>query len=363
MEWRLSSLEGFGGGRPPHESKTLIQGVGVERSRTKGRDIPGDASGIVIGLNAVIVAVTKGKPRILTITGAGADRLSAAPVDVEGLDILPHGPLDPRGDRTLELTLRGWVRERTGLDLGYVEQLYTFGDRDRGGRGEAGGARLISVAYLALVREDSPSGSDQARWRDWYSYFPWEDWRGGRPEVLTTIIEPRARAWIAEAANGPVREERRERTGIAFGLEGAGWDGDRVLERYELLYEMGLVAESRRRIGGGVGAELPELGRPMGLDHRRILATGLGRIRGKLRYRPVVFELLPETFTLLFLQQVVEALSGRPLHKQNFRRLVEQGGLVEGTGKFDSRTGGRPAELFRFRREVLLERRAPGLIR
>ena len=70
----------------------------------------------------------------------------------------------------------------------------------------------------------------------------------------------------------------------------------------------------------------------MALDHRRILATALGRVRGKLKYRPVVFELLPPTFTLSRLQRVVEALAGVRLHKQNFRRLVERGGLVEGTG-------------------------------
>jgi hypothetical protein len=99
----------------------------------------------------------------------------------------------------------------------------------------------------------------------------------------------------------------------------------------------------------------------MAADHRRILATALGRLRGKLKYRPVVFELLPPTFTLLQLQRVVEALSGVRLHKQNFRRLVETGGLVEGTGRFDAQTGGRPAELFVFRREVLRERPAPGV--
>jgi hypothetical protein len=99
----------------------------------------------------------------------------------------------------------------------------------------------------------------------------------------------------------------------------------------------------------------------MALDHRRILATALGRLRGKLKYRPVVFELLPSTFTLLQLQRVVEALAGVRLHKQNFRRLVETGGLVEGTGRFHAGTGGRPAELFRFRREVLRERPAPGV--
>jgi hypothetical protein len=99
----------------------------------------------------------------------------------------------------------------------------------------------------------------------------------------------------------------------------------------------------------------------MALDHRRILATALGRLRGKIRYRPVVFELLPESFTLLKLQRLVEALGGLRLHKQNFRRLVETAGLVEGTGAIERETGGRPAELHRFRREVLRERRSPGV--
>jgi hypothetical protein len=67
----------------------------------------------------------------------------------------------------------------------------------------------------------------------------------------------------------------------------------------------------------------------MASDHRRVLATALGRIRGKLAYRPVVFELLPGEFTLLQLQRVAEALSGTHLHKQNFRRLVMNANLVE----------------------------------
>jgi hypothetical protein len=309
---------------------------------------------IVIGLNAVIVAVTRERPRILTIPDSGG----GAP-DTE---ILPHGPLDPNADRTLELSLRGWVRERTGIELGYVEQLYTFGDRDRASRSGASRSRLISVAYLALVRERELEGSSRARWRDWYTFLPWEDRRAGQPAVIHETIEPALRAWIASGSSRAARTERAERAGIAFGLAGSEWDGERVLERYELLYEIGLVAESRRARASVVNpGEGPDLGSPMGLDHRRILATAMGRIRGKLRYRPVVFELLPSTFTLTQLQREVEALAGVRLHKQNFRRLVERGGLVEGTGKLDSRTGGRPAELFRFRREVLRERRAPGV--
>jgi hypothetical protein len=80
-----------------------------------------------------------------------------------------------------------------------------------------------------------------------------------------------------------------------------------------------------------------------------------------MKYRPVIFELLPPTFTLLELQKSVEAISGVKLHKQNFRRLVEDQGLVEGTGKSVRTPRGRPAELFRFRREVLAERPAPGV--
>ena len=70
---------------------------------------------------------------------------------------------------------------------------------------------------------------------------------------------------------------------------------------------------------------------------------------------------MADTFTLLELQATVESLSGVRLHKQNFRRLVEGQGLVEETGTMSKETGGRPARLVRFRREVLTERPAPGL--
>ena len=93
----------------------------------------------------------------------------------------------------------------------------------------------------------------------------------------------------------------------------------------------------------------------------RILATAIARLRAKLKYRPVVFELMPGEFTLTELQRTVEAISGRHLHKQNFRRLVETTALVEPTGETSTATGGRPAALFRFRREVLAERQEAGL--
>jgi len=305
-----------------------------------------EAVELEIGLTCAILAVTEEQPRVLL-------------VDTPEGPALPSGPLDPARDRTFELALRRWVREQTGLDLGYVEQLYTFGNRDRDPREREGGPRQVAIAYLALVREAPLSAGGAAQWVDGYQLLPWEDWRQGRPPVLDREIGPRLGKWIEGAREPQERAGRRERADIAFGRGGATWDGERVLDRFELLFEVGLVEEAERYRGPGKAQA--RLGTGLALDHRRILASALGRLRGKLRYRPVVFELLPETFTLLQAQRVVEALAGLRLHKQNFRRLVEAGGLVEGTGEKHLRTGGRPAELFRFRREVLRERPAPGV--
>ncbi len=289
---------------------------------------------VTISLDAVIVAVTADAPRILVVGGG----------DVPAA--IPSGRLDTETDETLELAIRRLIAEQTGLGVGYVEQLYTFGDRSR--RRDDTEGRAISVAYVALVRETAPR--EDARWVDAYELFPWEDHRNGRPPIVDDALLPALTAWAGE------EEARRDRIEIVFG---EAWDGIRVLDRYELLYEAGLVAEHAVDRGltpaGGHGT-------PLRNDHRRIAATALGRIRGKLTYRPVVFELLPERFTLLELLRTVEALAGVRLHKQNFRRLVERSGLVEGTGdKAPSRGGGRPAELFRYRPEVQLERPRPGV--
>ena len=311
---------------------------------------------VVVGLNAVIVAVTDEVPRVLTISRTDHALAGGGPADA-----LPFGPLRPEQHRTLERGLRSWARQQTGIRLGYVEQLYTFGDRFRDPRAGQGGPWMISVAYLALVREQQLAGSSEAHWRDWYDYFPWEDWRSGSPALISQTILPALASWLTQSSEASDVRTRRERRDIAFGLHRTPWDTERTLERYELLYEARLVTEAISDAGEPTPSGVEDLGRPMALDHRRILATALGRLRGKIKYRPVVFELLPPVFTLSRLQRVVEALAGIRLHKQNFRRLVERGGLVEGTGQYDEETGGRPAELFTFRREVLRERAAPGV--
>jgi len=328
--------------------------------------------GTIVNVTAVIVAVTNDVPRILIIdqnaTGraqAGAD--TACPQSDPYA--LPNGPFEPEHDDGLESCLRRRVEAQTGLDLYYVEQLYTFGNRYRDAAEISGGPRVVTVAYIALTREDTVSERN-AHWRDWYHFLPWEDWRGERPTVIATTIAPALQRWVKRARSKGIKKHRQERVNVTFGQSTAtGMDSVLTLERFELLYEAGVASEAVRdqRATGEKRTATPTSIDGMGIlmvsDDRRILATALGRLRGKLAYRPVVFELLPGEFTLLQLQGVTEALSGANLHKQNFRRLVVNADLVESVGRTSTIGRGRPAELFRFRREVLGEKLTVGLSR
>lgn len=317
-----------------------------------------DLESVGIGLNAAIVAVLDNEPVALVVR--------RDPDSAGATDVLPFGPFNPREHRTLEGGLRAWVHDQTGLDLGYAEQLYTFADRGRHTDPADRAPHVVSIGYLALTEAHADHGLTHGVWRSWYQYFPWEDWRRSRPDIIAQDIEPRLKAWADRPAPAQTPQRpiaRADRVRMCFGLDGAAWDEEKVLERYELLYEAGLIEEALRdgRSAAQAWTERPKLGLAMQSDHRRILATAIGRTRAKIKYRPVVFELMPPDFTLYELQKTVEAILGPHLHKQNFRRLVEGAGLVEPTGEVKTRTGGRPAKLFRFRREVLLERPAPGV--
>src|SRR5271170_3175955 len=140
--------------------------------------VSGPGAALSIGLCAAIIAASVHEPRVLTI------RLAVAGSDGEAAEALPSGPLEAE-HRTLEIGLRAWVERQTSQRLGYVEQLYTFGDRDRVAGEAALALPALVVAYLALARE--AAGAAAAEWRSWYRYFPWEDWRQGKPPLLERL--------------------------------------------------------------------------------------------------------------------------------------------------------------------------------
>lgn len=161
-------------------------------------------------------------------------------------------------DESLEAAATRELREETGVDKGYLEQLYTFGDPKRDPRG-----RVITVAYYALVP---------------------------RPLALHAGTDASDAAWF------PV-------------------------------------------------TELP----PLAFDHRKIVEYAHQRLRNKLDYTNVGFELLPAKFTLGELQIVHEAILGEDLDKRNFRRKIVQKGIVKPLKEWQQ-TGRKPAQLYRFAR-------------
>ena len=132
---------------------------------------------------------------------------------------------------------------------------------------EAGdtGAHMVSIGYLALTRAaDNAAARAGREFEPWYRFFPWEDWREAPPAIIERDILPALTEWAAKSE--PPETTRalaaRDRVRFYFGLEGAAWDEERVLDRYELLYEAGLVEEARRD------------GRPAALARKALPALG-----------------------------------------------------------------------------------------
>lgn len=89
--------------------------------------------------------------------------------------------------------------------------------------------------------------------------------------------------------------------------------------------------------------ELPELA----FDHDELLETAINRLRSKMRYQPIGFELLPEQFTLPQLQQLYESLLGHELNKRNFRTRIKNMDILKNVGKQEN-VSHRPATLYSF---------------
>src|SRR3954454_22788866 len=149
----------------------------------EARTDPQPERSVAADLIAVLAAVTEGEPRVMTVHDGHA---------------LPSGPFEP-GHRSLQSGLRAWVEQQTRHPLGYVEQLYTFADRDR--TGEHGAQHVISISYLGLTRESAAPGPIETGWRSWYEYFPWEDHRDGAPAMIGKKLVPALQAWAKSAGD------------------------------------------------------------------------------------------------------------------------------------------------------------------
>lgn len=295
---------------------------------------------VPVDLTAVVLSVRHDQPVALVTRCSDSAK--------EPAYRLPTARFCPLEQPSLEAAVRKAVLGVTDRHLGYVEQLLTdYCQADVASDAVAPERSRLSVSYLALARAEAEPLAKQANWLNCYDLLPWEDFRNGRPGIIEAAVLPALRQWARSGASDEETTERQERLRIAFAAGGSSWDDQRVIDRFDLIQESDIAAV----------ADVDTIP----VAHKRLVAAGLGRLRAKIRYRPVVFELLPAEFTLFELQRTVEAALGPTLHKQNFRRLVEGTGLVEPTGDVRTNTGGRPAKTFRFRREVLLERPAPGV--
>jgi len=162
---------------------------------------------------------------------------------------------------------------------------------------------------------------------------------------------------LDETLEAAARRELREETGVA----------DLYLEQ---LYTFGAVArDPRERVVSVAYYALVDLSRhclaaatdaraaawfavqetpPLAFDHDAILAMAHQRLRSKVRYQPIGFELLPKKFTLTQLQRLYESILGAPLDKRNFRKKILGMSLLIALDEFEQDVAHRAARLYQF---------------
>ncbi len=192
--------------------------------------------------------------------------------------------------------------------------------------------------------------------------------RGGEPFRGKWAI-PGGFVDMDESLEVAARRELEEETGLravyleqlyTFGDPGRDPRGRVVTVAYWALTRV--LAEPVRAASDAASAawfamdDLPALA----FDHARVLEVAHERLRAKVRYQPVGFELLPRQFPLSKLQQLYEALLDRPLDKRNFRKRVLEMGVLEDTGEVQQDVAHRAAKLYRFDKRRYQELVASG---
>ncbi|MBW8882284.1 MAG: NAD regulator, partial [Asticcacaulis sp.] len=142
--------------------------------------------GLAIELSAVVVTVKDNEALVLCLN---------LPRDGGPAYALPSGPFAPQSHRTFDLALRAFVREQTVFDIGYVEQLSSFGDEGRVTVTGGDGDRVVSIGYLALTPDSDFRARINAAWVPFHRFFPWEDWRAGESNAALDELRPALAAW------------------------------------------------------------------------------------------------------------------------------------------------------------------------
>lgn len=207
---------------------------------------------------------------------------------------LPGGFLNPKTE-TLEECARRVLKEETNLSDVYLEQLYTFDALDRDPR-----MRVVSTAYVALI--DKNVLKEKIEHASWFDIVKIKE-KNNKIEVILDNQE--------EIISFVIRKELKEKTTDRYSFE--------VEENSSLAF-----------------------------DHPRVIMTGLERIKNKVNYTDIVFNMMPEYFTLGELQQVYEIILNKKLLDPAFRRIIAD--KVEKTDKVKTGAGHRPSALFRYKK-------------
>ena len=208
---------------------------------------------------------------------------------------LPGGFMDPKSE-TLEECARRVLKKETNISNIYLEQLFTFDSIDRDPR-----MRVVSTSFIALI--------DKNRLKSHVEHASWFD-------IIS--IEEKDKIVNVTLSNGEdvidfsIKKEKRKGS----------------IDRYNF------ISKDNKYLA---------------FDHDKVILAGIERIKNKINYTDIVFNMMPEYFTLGELQQVYEVILNKKLLDPAFRRIIAN--KVEKTEKMKTGEGHRPSYLFRYKKD------------
>ena len=208
---------------------------------------------------------------------------------------LPGGFLDPKKE-TLENCAKRVLKRETNLSNIYLEQLYTYDAIDRDPR-----TRVVSTSFIALVDKNRLTEMINPN-ACWFDIILFED----KNDIVDISLSNGT-----ETINLSIEKVLREKT----------------TDRYSFIARKNVLA----------------------FDHDLVVLAGIERLKNKINYTDIVFNMMPEYFTLGELQQVYEVILNKKLLDPAFRRIIKD--KVVKTDKMTSGEGHRPSVLFKYRKK------------